>query len=315
MLAGAAVGALIGGRLADLFGRRRLLIATAIIFALGAILCAMATSPMMLAVGRIIVGFGIGLSSSGVPVYISEVAPADARGWQVSLFQLAITVGILLAYLVDYAFAGIQGWRWMFGLAVIPAAIFGTGMLFLPESPRWLLRRGQGETARAMLARIRGTADIEAEIPGNRAVRDQSAGERPLFRSLYARDPARARCRNRVGDLPANHRNQYRHLLRAAHDSERGNFVRFRRDSCNRGHRRGERAYDDFFHVADRPERTPTLAADGDCRDGGHSGLAGVCVSRVAPIDRNGLAGGDQHDGLCRFVCYQSGPDFLAVDI
>ena len=123
VLAGAAVGALIGGRLADLFGRRKLLITTAVIFAAGAILCALATSPLMLVVGRIIVGFGIGLSSSGVPVYISEVAPADARGWQVSLFQLAITVGILLAYLVDYAFAGIQGWRWMFGLAVIPAAI------------------------------------------------------------------------------------------------------------------------------------------------------------------------------------------------
>src|SRR5579864_9265329 len=75
VLAGAAVGALIGGRLADLFGRRRLLIATAIIFALGAILCAVATTPMILAVGRIIVGFGIGLSSSGVHVYIAEAAP------------------------------------------------------------------------------------------------------------------------------------------------------------------------------------------------------------------------------------------------
>ena len=164
VLAGAAVGALIGGRLADLFGRRKLLIATAIIFATGAVLCAMATSPLMLGVGRIIVGIGIGLSSSGVPVYISEVAPADARGWQVSLFQLAITVGILLAYLVDYAFAGIQGWRWMFGLAVIPAAIFGAGMFFLPESPRWLLRRGDRETARAMLVRIRGTADVDTEF-------------------------------------------------------------------------------------------------------------------------------------------------------
>src|ERR1700722_11902135 len=164
VLAGAAVGALIGGRLADLFGRRRLLIATAIIFAVGAILCAIAPSPFLLGLGRIVVGFGIGLSSSGVPVYISEVAPADARGWQVSLFQLAITVGILLAYLVAYALAAIQGWRWMFGLAVIPAAIFGAGMFFLPESPRWLLRRGHRDTARAMLARIRGTADVDAEF-------------------------------------------------------------------------------------------------------------------------------------------------------
>jgi sugar porter (SP) family MFS transporter len=164
VLAGAAIGALIGGRLADLFGRRKLLIATAIIFAAGAVLCAAAQSPVVLVAGRMIVGFGIGLSSSAVPVYISEIAPAKARGWQVSLFQLAITVGILLAYLVDYAFARIQGWRWMFGLAVIPAAIFGLGMLFLPESPRWLVQRGNREGARTILAQIRETTNVDGEL-------------------------------------------------------------------------------------------------------------------------------------------------------
>src|SRR6202158_148033 len=161
VLAGAAVGAMLGGRLADLFGRRRLLIVTAIIFGVGAIVCAAATSPVILIVGRIVVGLGIGLASGTVPVYISEVSPADARGWQVSLFQLAITVGILLAYVVDYAFASIQGWRWMFGLAVVPAAIFGLGMVFLPESPRWHARRGDHAQARAMLTRIRRTSEIE----------------------------------------------------------------------------------------------------------------------------------------------------------
>jgi SP family galactose:H+ symporter-like MFS transporter len=164
VLAGAAIGALAGGRLADLFGRRRMLILTAVIFAAGAILCAIAMSPAMLIAGRIIVGLGIGLSSGTVPVYISEVAPPEARGWQVSLFQLAITVGILLAYVVDYAFAKVQGWRWMFGLATIPAVIFGLGMLFLPESPRWLAGRGRYDAARAVLARIRGTSNIEVEI-------------------------------------------------------------------------------------------------------------------------------------------------------
>ncbi len=164
VLAGASVGALGGGRLADLFGRRKLLIATAIIFAAGALLCAVAQSPQILIVGRIIVGLGIGLSSSTVPVYISEVAPADARGWQVSLFQLAVTVGILLAYVVDFAFAQIQSWRWMFGFALFPAVIFGAGMFFLPESPRWLLRSGQAELARATLARVRGTADVGKEM-------------------------------------------------------------------------------------------------------------------------------------------------------
>ena len=164
VLAGAAVGALLGGRLADLFGRRRLLIATAIIFALGAVACALAGSPQMLIVGRIVVGLGIGLSSGTVPVYISEVSPAESRGRTVSLFQLAITVGILLAYVVDYGFARVQGWRWMFGLAVVPAAVFAVGMFFLPESPRWLARRGQSTNARAVLARIRGAADVDVEM-------------------------------------------------------------------------------------------------------------------------------------------------------
>ena len=164
VLAGAAAGALLGGRMADLFGRRRLLIVTAIIFGLGGLACAAATSTAILIVGRIVVGLGIGLSSGTVPVYISEVSPADARGWQVSLFQLAITVGILLAYVVDYAFAAIQGWRWMFGLAVVPAAIFGLGMVFLPESPRWLAAHGHVDRARAMLARIRGTSDVDIEM-------------------------------------------------------------------------------------------------------------------------------------------------------
>jgi MFS transporter, SP family, galactose:H+ symporter len=163
-LAGAAVGALVGGRLADQFGRRTLLIFTALIFAIGALLCATAISTAMLFCGRVIVGLGIGLSSGTVPVYISEVSPPDARGWTVSLFQLAITVGILLAYLVDYAFANMQGWRWMFGLAVIPAAIFALGMFYLPESPRWLVRRGRRDSARAILSRVRDSSDVEAEL-------------------------------------------------------------------------------------------------------------------------------------------------------
>lgn len=164
VLVGAAAGALAGGRMADVLGRRKLLIATAIIFAAGAIGCAEAHSVWVLVMSRIVVGIGIGLSSGTVPVYISEVSPAESRGWTVSLFQLAITVGILLAYVVDYAFARAQGWRWMFGLAVVPAAIFALGMLYLPESPRWLARQGQRDEARRVLSRIRGTSDVDDEM-------------------------------------------------------------------------------------------------------------------------------------------------------
>jgi MFS transporter, SP family, galactose:H+ symporter len=163
VLAGAAIGALAGGKLADIYGRRHLLIVTAIIFAVGALVCGAAVTTTMLIAGRIIVGLGIGLASGTVPVYISEIAPAAARGRQVSLFQLAITVGIVLAYLVDYALAPLQAWRWMFALAVVPAATFGVAMLFLPESPRWLARRGRREEALAVLRRVRGAPDVDME--------------------------------------------------------------------------------------------------------------------------------------------------------
>jgi MFS transporter, SP family, galactose:H+ symporter len=165
-LVGAATGAFVGGRLADLLGRRHLLIATAAIFALGAIGCAEAWSAGILIASRVVVGLGIGLSSGTVPVYISEVSTAETRGWTVTLFQLAITVGILLAYVVDYAFASIQGWRWMFGLAVVPAIAFACGMFYLPESPRWLAGQGKYDAARAVLVRIRGTLDVDTEMRG-----------------------------------------------------------------------------------------------------------------------------------------------------
>jgi MFS transporter, SP family, galactose:H+ symporter len=105
VLVGAALGALSGGRLTDRFT----LIVTSLIFIFGALVCALCTSLGVLLVGRVIVGLGIGLSSTAVPVYISEVSPARARGWPVSLFQLAITVGILAAYLVDYALSASEG--------------------------------------------------------------------------------------------------------------------------------------------------------------------------------------------------------------
>jgi SP family galactose:H+ symporter-like MFS transporter len=164
VLVGACFGALSGGRLSDRFGRRGMLIFTAATFILGAIICAVAANVTMLIVGRAIVGLGIGFASSTVPLYISEVSPAEARGWQVSLFQFAITVGILAAYLVDYAFSGAGSWRWMLGLAVVPGAALGLGMLVLPESPRWSAQRGNLEKARSVLVKVRGTKDVDAEM-------------------------------------------------------------------------------------------------------------------------------------------------------
>src|SRR5436309_10793460 len=164
VLLGATIGAIVGGKAADRFGRRRVLLVTAAIFGIGALASAVAPSPAILIASRVVLGSAIGLASTNVPVYLSEVAPPDARGWGVSLFQLAVTVGIVVAYLTDYAFAGIEGWRWMLGLAVAPALASGVGMFFLPETPRWLIRGGHHDVAHRVLVRIRELGDVNAEI-------------------------------------------------------------------------------------------------------------------------------------------------------
>jgi len=176
VLLGATMGAIFGGKAADLFGRRRVLLVTAAIFGIGALASAVAPSPVILIVSRVVLGLAIGLASTNVPVYLSEVAPPHARGWVVSLFQLAVTVGIVAAYLTDYAFVGIEeGWRWMLGLAVAPALVFGTGMFFLPETPRWLIRGGHHEVAHRVLVRIRELADVNVEIEEIKASLAQQA--------------------------------------------------------------------------------------------------------------------------------------------
>ncbi len=175
VLVGAAVLAITGGSLSDRFGRRKMLLITSVVFIAGALVCASAGSIQILILGRVVVGMGIGLASSVVPLYISEISPAKVRGWQVSLFQLAITVGILAAYVADYAFTPSAAWRWMLGLAVIPGLLLGTGMLFLPETPRFLARHGHFDLARTVLVKIRGTQDVEKEFQEIRAASQETA--------------------------------------------------------------------------------------------------------------------------------------------
>ncbi|HEX4113582.1 MAG TPA: sugar porter family MFS transporter [Stellaceae bacterium] len=164
VLLGSLVGAIVGGILADRLGRRRLLIITAIVFALGAVGAALAPGTASLIAARIVAGAAIGIASFVAPLYISEIAPVEIRGRLVSINQVALTSGIVISYLIDYAFAASQAWRWMFALAVIPAAAFGIGLLFIPDSPRWLVGRGDVDRARAVLKRIRAPNQVAAEL-------------------------------------------------------------------------------------------------------------------------------------------------------
>jgi SP family galactose:H+ symporter-like MFS transporter len=164
VLVGAVIGAGSGGILADRFGRRKMIIIAAVIFVLGAVFTATTVNVYSLIAGRIAVGIAIGIASFIAPMYISEVAPSNIRGALVSLNQLAITIGIVISYLVDFAFAPTGGWRWMLGLAVIPGAILGIGMFIMPSSPRWLLSKGNDEKARSVLERIRITKNVNSEL-------------------------------------------------------------------------------------------------------------------------------------------------------
>jgi MFS transporter, SP family, galactose:H+ symporter len=164
VLAGAAPAAGFSGALVDRFGRKRLVIAVSILFFIASLATALAPTIAWLIAGRILVGVAIGICSYVGPLYISEIAPAERRGALVSLNQLLITVGILVSYLVDYLLAGGEHWRWMFAAAALPAAMLGVGMVFMPESPRWLVLQGRYAEAKEILLRVRS---------GERAVNEE----------------------------------------------------------------------------------------------------------------------------------------------
>ena len=165
VLLGAVIGAALSGAITDMFGRKKVLIVTAILFAIGAIGASLAANVAMIVLFRLIIGIAIGVASYAAPLYISEISPPQMRGALVSLNQLMITCGIVVSYLVDYALSlGANEWRWMFGLGAIPAVILVIGMITLSESPRWLISRNKIAEARAALARVIPQDKIETEI-------------------------------------------------------------------------------------------------------------------------------------------------------
>ena len=164
VLLGSLVGAAAGGTLADRIGRRKLSIATAVVFGAAAIGAALAPSVVWFVIARLVAGLAIGIASFVGPLYISEIAPETVRGKLVSINQVALTSGIVISYLIDYAFSGNQSWRWMFALAAVPATVFAVGLMLVPDSPRWLAARGHLDQARDVLGRIRSPAQAAVEI-------------------------------------------------------------------------------------------------------------------------------------------------------
>ncbi len=184
VLIGCMFGAGLAGPASDRIGRRRLMLAAAVLFLVSAVGCALAPGMAAFLAFRFVGGLGIGSAAVLSPLYIAEVAPARARGALVSVNQLAIVTGILLAYSVNALFAGAgpANWRWMFGVGAVPSVLFFLLLLGVPESPRWLVKNGREDEARAVLARADSPAAAEA---GLREIRDALALERGSFRELF----------------------------------------------------------------------------------------------------------------------------------
>ena len=166
VLIGCAAGAAFAGRLADRFGRRCMLFVCAFLFAISGIGAGLANTLATFAAFRCIGGLGVGAAAMISPMYIAETAPAAWRGRLVSLYQLAIVLGILLAYFANYVFAdfGVNNWRWMFASQALPSIVFGIALLFVPETPRWLTGKSRRQEAAAVLDRILGRAAAAAEL-------------------------------------------------------------------------------------------------------------------------------------------------------
>jgi sugar porter (SP) family MFS transporter len=183
VLVGSSVGALGVGPLADRFGRKLLLGIAGVFFIIGSLLSAIATGFVTMIIARIILGLAVGAASALTPAYLAELAPAKHRGSLGTMFQLMITLGILLAYVSNLGFlghhiAGIADWRWMMASALIPAAMLFLGSLLLPESPRFLAAKGRVDEAKKVLGVLRAKSgeNPDAELAEIQATANQPKG-------------------------------------------------------------------------------------------------------------------------------------------
>jgi MFS transporter, SP family, major inositol transporter len=187
ILVGCAVGALGAGSLTDRFGRRRVVAAVAVVFAVAALLSAFTSSTATLILFRFLLGLAVGGASQAIPVYIGELAPQAKRGGLVVTFQLAIIAGILISSVSGIALIGQENsWRWMIALGAVPAVVLALGMIALPESPRYLFHRGKVDEARAVLSRVRDVgSDIDAEIDQIRVAEELDSASKGSWSDLF----------------------------------------------------------------------------------------------------------------------------------
>jgi SP family galactose:H+ symporter-like MFS transporter len=188
VLAGGMVGPFVSGPLTDYLGRKKINILASLIFVVGSVLTAIAPNVVFLIGGRLLLGLAIGIVASTVPLYIAELAPKEKRGQLVTFFQLAITLGILLSYVVGYLFEGQENaWRLMFWTGFIPAAVLFTGMFFVPESPRWLISKGRSEEALVVLNKLRTPEQAREELKETEEILSEKTSGKGDWKILFTK--------------------------------------------------------------------------------------------------------------------------------
>jgi sugar porter (SP) family MFS transporter len=190
LLLGAMIGAALAGRMSDRMGRRRLIIMAAVVFTGGALLAAFAPTVTVLIAARFIIGLAVGSAALVVPLYLAEIAPTQVRGTIASLNQLMIVCGILAAFIVNAILASAQNWRLMLGLAAVPSVVLLVGMLFMPETPRYLVHAGEEDTAHDVLEDLPGDEPPSERIEEIREVEEHEGsggGLKGLLRARWVR--------------------------------------------------------------------------------------------------------------------------------
>jgi SP family arabinose:H+ symporter-like MFS transporter len=190
LIVGATVGAGISGVLSDKFGRKKMLILSAILFSIGAVCSAIPSSVAGLVIARIIGGIGVGMASTLSPLYIAEIAPAKNRGRLVSIYQFAVVTGIFVTFFINAAIAGYgndawdiaYAWRWMLGFGIAPGIIYIILLLFIPETPRWLMKQNQEVRALEVLEKMNGREAAKSELHEILYLKEEEGSIRELFR-------------------------------------------------------------------------------------------------------------------------------------
>jgi sugar porter (SP) family MFS transporter len=190
LLLGCVIGASLAAFTSDRFGRKRVLLAAAALFTISSLGTALPRDLTEFVIARLLGGLAIGIASTLSPLYIAEISPARSRGLMVSLNQLAIVIGILLSYSVNYLLtgAGPANWRWMFASAAVPSIFFLIALLFISESPRWLVQKGRESEAAHFISQMSGSEAAREEIAAIRAAIAEESGNLldPAFRRPLA---------------------------------------------------------------------------------------------------------------------------------